>query len=66
MNYGRPEQLRDQLLPALVGYPQVAQVIVAHAKQSSAELVTPFKHQKVVHRLDCEAKAGHDPARAKG
>ena len=51
MNYGRPDVLVDTILPALVGYGSVAQVIVSHVKDRT-DFSTNYEHPKVQHRLD--------------
>lgn len=52
MNWGRPELLRDTVLPALCSYTSVAQVIISHGLEASSWLAHAFRHPKVLHRFD--------------
>ena len=51
MNYGRPDILLETILPALVSYKRIAQVIVSHGKEST-DFTDEFSHPKVIHRVD--------------
>jgi len=52
MNYGRPNLLRDQVLPKLCSYDLVSQVIISHGLAESSWLAAEFTHPKVLHTLD--------------
>lgn len=59
MNYGRPNVLKETILPALLSYKAVAQVIVSHGKEST-DFSADFAHPKVKHRLDWRAGGLND------
>eukprot|EP00808_Paulinella_micropora_P001030 g57206.t1 len=48
----RPDLLLEVLLPALVTYPRIHEVVVSHAVKESSPQVLTFKHPKVKHMMD--------------
>eukprot|EP00041_Stephanoeca_diplocostata_P014171 m.254877 g.254877 ORF g.254877 m.254877 type:complete len:352 (-) comp19607_c0_seq7:1287-2342(-) len=52
LNWGRPELVLHTVLPALVSFKNVAQVVVSHGRRDTAYISELAIHPKILHRLD--------------